>query len=228
MPFPRQLLNRGEEIVLDVHPHWLFFTEPALAALVLLIVVIIAAAASVGPLAVIALIGLAICLLWGLWRFLTWRTMHFVITSDRLIYRSGIFAKRGIQIPLERVNNVNFKQGILERILGAGDLLVESAGEDGQQRFTDVRHPDQIQNIIHEQMNENERQGYREAAAASADLRDATATATAGGTDVATQLEKLEGMLQRGTLSREEFDAEKRRLIGGQPLPPPPPPGASR
>ena len=149
MPFPRQLLNQNEEIVLDVHPHWLFFTEPALASLGLLIVVIIAAAAGVSWLTYVALIALAVTLIWGLWRLVTWRSMHFVITNDRLIYRSGVFAKRGIQIPLERVNNVNFKQGILERIVGAGDLLVESAGEDGQQRFTDVRHPDQIQNLIH-------------------------------------------------------------------------------
>src|SRR6478609_7910825 len=192
MPFPRQLLNQNEEIVLDVHPHWLFFTEPALASLGLLIVVIIAAAAGVSWLTYLALIGLAVTLIWGLWRLVTWRTMHFVITNDRLIYRSGVFAKRGIQIPLERVNNVNFKQGILERIVGAGDLLVESAGEDGQQRFTDVRHPDRIQNLIHAQMNEMERQSYQDAAAAAAGARGDSAA------DTATQLEKLEGMLQRG------------------------------
>src|SRR2546430_4114713 len=141
MPFPRQLLNEGEEIVLDVHPHWLFFAEPALAALAILIVLIIAAAAGVEGLAYVALIALAVALIWGLWRFVTWRTMHFVITNDRLIYRSGVFAKRGIQIPLERVNNVNFKQGVLERIVGAGDLLVGSAGEAGPQRFHAVRPP---------------------------------------------------------------------------------------
>jgi len=226
MPFPPELLNRGEDVVLDVHPHWLFFAEPALASLALLIVVLIGAGAGVSALAYIALIALVVTLIWGLWRLVTWRSMHFVITNDRLIYRSGVFAKRGIQIPLERVNNVNFKQGILERIVGAGDLLVESAGEDGQQRFTDVRHPDRIQNLIHAQMNEMERQSYQDAAAAAAGARGDSAA------DTATQLEKLEGMLQRGTLTREEFEVEKRRLLGtgGFPPPaaPPPPPGASR
>ncbi len=221
MPFPRELLNRDEEIVLDVHPHWLFFAEPALTFLGLVIVLIIAAGTIGGALTTIVLILIGITLVWALWRLATWRFTHFVVTNDRLIYRSGIWAKRGIQIPLERVNNVNFKQGILERIVGAGDLLVESAGEDGQQHFTDVRHPDQIQNIIHDQMNENERNMYPGAMGAPA------------GNDTATQLEKLEGMLQRGTLTREEFEAEKRRLLGqgGFPppaAPPPPPPGAGR
>ena len=222
MPFPRQLLNQDEDIVLDVHPHWLFFAEPALtlAGLVILTIVL---AATVGnaTLNVVMLIIVAIALLWAAWRALTWRTTHFVITTDRLIYRSGVFAKRGIQIPLERVNNVNFKQGLLERIVGAGDLLVESAGEDGQQRFTDVRHPDRIQNLIHAQINENESRFIAAAPAASA-------------LDTATQLEKLEGMLQRGTLTRDEFELEKHRLLGtdgpapsGSPLPPPPP-GAGR
>jgi uncharacterized membrane protein YdbT with pleckstrin-like domain len=226
MPFPRELLNRDEEIVLDLHPHWLFFAEPALTALGLIIVLIISASTVGGGLTVVVLVLIGLTLVWALWRLLTWRFTHFVVTNDRLIYRSGIIAKRGIQIPLERVNNVNFKQGILERIVGAGDLLVESAGEDGQQRFTDVRHPDRIQNVIHEQINENERRPYPDAAPAGA----AGATAV---NDHATQLEKLEGMLQRGTLSREEFEAEKRRLLGqsGFPppaAPPPPPPGAGR
>jgi uncharacterized membrane protein YdbT with pleckstrin-like domain len=221
MPFPRQLLNHDEDIVVDVHPHWLFFAEPALTVVIIAILTIVLAA-TVGnaTLNIVMLILLVVALLWAGWRTLTWRTTHFVITTDRLIYRSGVFAKRGIQIPLERVNNVNFKQGVLERIVGAGDLLVESAGEDGQQRFTDVRHPDRIQNIIHAQINENEARFV--------------ASPTVAVTDTATQLEKLEGMLQRGTLTRDEFELEKRRLLGtdgpapsGSPLPPPPP-GAGR
>jgi uncharacterized membrane protein YdbT with pleckstrin-like domain len=218
MSFPRQLLNQDEEVVLDVHPHWLFFAEPALTVVGLLILTIILAATVGGGITGFMLVLVAIALIWGLWRLVTWRTTHFVITSDRLIYRSGVLAKRGIQIPIERVNNVNFKQGILERVLGAGDLLVESAGQDGQQRFTDVRHPDQIQNIIHSQMDANERRMYT-------GMANATAGANAAATDLPSQLEKLEGMLQRGTLTRAEFDAEKRRLLGGQdPRPPPPPP----
>jgi membrane protein YdbS with pleckstrin-like domain len=227
MSFPRQLLNQDEEVVLDVHPHWLFFAEPALSLAGLVILTIVLAATVGGAITGFMLLLVAAVLIWGLWRLVTWRTTHFVITSDRLIYRSGVLAKRGIQIPIERVNNVNFKQGILERFLGAGDLLVESAGQDGQQRFTDVRHPDQIQNIIHAQMDANERRMYT-------GMANAVNAPGVPAADLTTQLEKLEGMLQRGTLTRAEFDAPKHRLLGGEPPPPPPPaplpppPGASR
>ena len=224
MPFPRELLNVDEDIVLDIHPHWLFFAEPVLSGLALLaLTIVLAVTVGNAGLTLFMLVLVAAVLIWGLWRLATWRSTHFVITSDRLVYRAGVIAKRGIQIPLERVNNVNFKQGLLERIVGAGDLLVESAGEDGQQRFTDVRHPDQIQNIIHAEMNANERR-----------TQEVTAPV-----DRASQLEKLEGMLQRGTLTREEFEAEKRRILGeGPAVPPssagspgtlpPPQPGAGR
>jgi uncharacterized membrane protein YdbT with pleckstrin-like domain len=213
-----------------VHPHWLFFAEPALAlAGVVIVAIVLAVAVGNATLNIVMGILIVVVLLWAGWRAITWKTTHFVITTDRLIYRSGVFAKRGIQIPIERVNNVNFHQGLLERVGGAGDLLVESAGEDGQQRFTDVRHPDRVQNLIHFQLNENEN---RFIAAPGAGVASAV--------DTATQLEKLEGMLQRGTLTREEFELEKHRLLGmggpaagsnGDPTGsslPPPPPGAGR
>ena len=52
----------------------------------------------------------------------------------------------GVEIPLERVNTMHFNQSVFERITGSGDLVIESGGEDGQQRFTDIRRPDQVQN----------------------------------------------------------------------------------
>jgi uncharacterized membrane protein YdbT with pleckstrin-like domain len=222
MPFPRQLLNQDEDVLLDVHPHWLFFVEPGIALLgAIILAIVLAVATDNGGVRLLGVVLVVVAAVWFLWRALTWRTTHFVITSDRVIYRSGVFAKRGVQIPIERVNNVNFHQGVFERIVGAGDLLIESAGSDGQQRFTDVRHPDRVQNMIHSAMDEDERKraGY---------------VGGPGGTDVATQLEKLEGMLQRGTLSRDEFETEKHRLLGGAASPspgsplPPPPPGAGR
>lgn len=147
------------------------------------------------PIGFVALATLA----WVIVRYLKWRTTYFVITSDRLIFRNGVIAKAGIEIPLERVNNVNFKQGIFERIIGAGDLLIESGGEDGQQRFSDIAKPEKVQNLIHTQMEENQKRSF--------------SVNVTGGNDVATQLEKLEGLRDRGSISVEEFELQKRRLL---------------
>jgi uncharacterized membrane protein YdbT with pleckstrin-like domain len=207
MPFPKKNLNANETIALDMHPHWWYFAEPAwslLGSIVLGIVVLWKTDTGTNGRKVLGVLALALLVLTAVWlvvRYLTWLTTNFVITSNRLIFRHGVIGKSGIEIPLERVNNVNFTQSMFERLLGAGDLLIESGGEDGQQRFTDIRHPAQVQNLIHAQMEAH----YQRRAAYST-------TAPAG--DITEQLQRLEGMLQRGTLTQAEFDAQKAKLLG--------------
>lgn len=203
MPYPQRLLNDGEEVALDIHPHWWFFAKSAAATLLSSVLFLWSAVAFgdatwekglkwlFGVTAIVSLLWLGV-------RWLAWRTTHFVITSDRLIARKGIIAKSGIEIPLERVNNVSFNQSIFERVIKAGDLLIESGGEDGQQRFTDILRPDEVQNLIHLQMEENQRRTF---------------TPAAQPIDVAGQLEKLEALRDRGTITEAEFESQKRRLL---------------
>ena len=204
MPYPKKLLNDRETLVLDLHPHWWYFVEAAVALGAAIVLGILALVgdwpAGIKWLTVVLIVGSAV---WLLARYVKWLTTNFVVTSDRVVFRHGVFAKSGIEIPLERINSVHFTQSIIERILGAGDLMIESGSEQGQQRFSDVRNPDRVTKVIHEQMDLNEDQTY-------GGLR----TGAVPGTDVATQLEKLEGMRDRGTLSPEEFEEQKRKLLG--------------
>lgn len=206
MPYPRRLLNEGEEIALDIHPHWWFLSRQV-AALVLTGVGFLwlwavlgdswwekAATWIVGILALVSLI-------WTGMRWLEWRTTHFVITSDRLIARRGVLAKSGIEIPLERVNNVSFRQSIFERLIDAGDLLIESGGEEGQQRFSDIKKPDEVQNMIHTQKDDYRRRAFP------------SSTPSVDPLDVVSRLERLEGLRDRGTISSDEFEREKRRIL---------------
>jgi uncharacterized membrane protein YdbT with pleckstrin-like domain len=183
-------------------PHWWHFAQPGGATILTVALWLLSLARVDGGIGTVLHwvtgVGALYSTLWLGVRWLQWRSTHFVVTSDRLIHRSGIFAKQGIAIPLERVNNINFQQTIFEKLIRAGDLLIESGGEDGQQRFSDVRKPDEVQRLIHAQIEEN---GRPDSVAGSV-------------TDVATQLEKLEGLRDRGSISQEEFEREKRRLLG--------------
>jgi len=207
MPYPQRLLNAHEDVAVDMHPHWWYYAKPVVALVVGIVAGILTLTSTeVGTVQRTASTAVSSGLLvgsvvWLVVRYLKWATTHFVITTDRLIFRTGIVAKRGVEIPLERVNTVHFSQGIVERLLGAGDLVIESGGEDGQQRFTAVRRPAKVQRVIHAQMEENQRRRYALAG-------------SAGGSDVASQLEKLEGMLHRGTLTSDEFQMHKDRLLG--------------
>jgi uncharacterized membrane protein YdbT with pleckstrin-like domain len=208
MTFAKKNLNPNETVALDMHPHWWYFAGPAVS---LFVVIVLGGILAWGTdidgdggkaLAIVVIALLVLAAVWLITRYLKWITTYFVITSHRLIFRTGVLAKSGIEIPLERINNVNFHQSILERLLGAGDLLIESGGEDGQSRYTDIRHPDRVQRLIHAQMENTAQRhgGYAN-----------PAITTVG--SVTEQLERLEAMLQRGTLSIDEFEAQKRRLL---------------
>jgi len=208
MAYPKKLLNDFETVALDLHPHWWYFAEAAFAlvgSIILGIVVLTVFDDAPAPSTYVCVALIALSALWLLVRYLRWATTNFVITSDRVIFRHGVIAKSGIEIPLERVNSVHFNQTIFERILGAGDLLIESGSEAGQQRFTDVKNPDRVQNLIHAQMELNEDRMFKGPGGGHSAVT----------MDVATQLEKLEGMRDRGSLTHEEFEAQKRRLLRG-------------
>lgn len=208
MPYPKKLLNDYETVALDLHPHWWHFAQ-AIMALIASVAIGIAARILLDGdaerfITWVAIFAILASAVWLFIQYLRWSTTNFVITSDRIIFREGIVAKKGIEIPLERVNNIHFEQSVFERLLGAGDLLIESGGEAGQQRFTDIRRPERVQNLIHSQMEVNETRMYQ----------NQTGGGGSGG-DIATQLEQLEGLLERGTLTREEFETQKRRLLDG-------------
>lgn len=199
MPFPRKYLNEGEEIILDLRPHWFYLAKPAsalIAALVLALVVKDRPDWVLFP--VLALAVVALC--WFLGRYAKWMTTSFVLTSDRLIYRSGVASRQGREIPLERLNDVSYHQSLLQRVLGAGDLLVESGGERGQEQFGSFAHPQDIQNEIHRAI---------EAAAA----RDAGRLSGRRELSPLEQLEKLEELRQRGVITQAEFEVKKAKLL---------------
>lgn len=211
MPYPRRLLNEGEEIAYDLRPHWWFFAKQALGgvgvvALLVAVLQLDDSARDVG-----LWIFAAAAVVWAvllLVRLARWFTTHFVVTSDRLIFRTGVLARHGREIPLERVNDITFNQSLWERIIGAGDLLIESAGEQGQQRFSDIPHPEQVQQEIYRQGEANEMR-----------LRGGGgggAGGGAGGARAATipeQIEQLAKLRDQGVLSADEFERKKRDLL---------------
>ena len=205
MPLPRKLLNEGEEVVLDLHPHWWFLATQT-AALVGAVVLGALVLLNVDNGIIQLLSGFLILVALGWWivRYVDWRSTNFVVTTDRLIHRHGVLAKHGIEIPLERVNNVLFSQRLFERLLGAGDLVIESAGESGRQAFSDVRKPSAVQNEIYRQIEANENRKF-----------DRIGPGHGGGQlSVADELAKLDRLRRDGVLSEDEFAAEKARLLG--------------
>jgi uncharacterized membrane protein YdbT with pleckstrin-like domain len=215
MPFPRRLLNEGEEISLDLRPHWWYFGNHILTGVPLLIVLMVIQFETHGSLKSWLMLFWGVAtLIWAGWlglEYLKWNFTHFVITTDRVLFRTGVLSKRGVEIPLERVANINFKQSIFERVIGAGDLAIESAGRDGQSTFNDVRQPEAVQQELYKQMEiyARKRAGWSQTPAAA----PTAATAPRSDLSIPEQLEQLAGLRDRGVISAAEFEAKKAQLL---------------
>jgi len=151
--------SHDEVLVLDLHPHWWRFVKP--------VVVIIATLAALANthripndflkdlaliiaqvLAVLAVLNLAL-------QSLKWYRTHFVLTSQRVIFQSGVIARTRIDISLHKINVVNFHQNIFERLINAGDIIIEAGTEEGVETIIGVRDPQNVQAYIHEWMRRN-------------------------------------------------------------------------
>jgi uncharacterized membrane protein YdbT with pleckstrin-like domain len=207
VPFSRKLLNDDEDIALDLHPHWEFFIKTGVALVAAVAFGIFVLTRGNPPAAVEALAGVLVLLglAWFGLTYAKWSTTNFVVTTDRLIYRHGVLAKHGIEIPLERVNTVFFSQSILERMVGSGDLVIESAGELGRQNFSNVRKPSAVQNEIYRQMESNENRKFDRIG-----NRPQPAAATQS---VPEQIQALDSLRQQGVLTDAEFQAKKADLL---------------
>lgn len=205
--FPRQLLAAHEEIRFELSPHWLALVVPTLWTLVSFVILFIGSRVAndkswetggnqiFAVIAAVVFIGLAVT------PFLRWKFTMFVLTSDRLITRTGMIAKHSKEIPLERINDVAFNQSVLERIVGAGDLLIESAGERGQEVISNVRQPEQVQLKIYKEAEENSNRMMRGGAPA------------AHSPSIPEQIEALARLKEQGVLTDDEFNAKKQDLL---------------
>jgi len=211
VPFPQKHLNDGEEVVLDLRPHWVYLAPATFFLLVAIVVGILAAVKVDGDAgtaaSIAALVLLVAAVLYFVYRYVNWVTTMFVLTTDRIITRRGWLSKSGIEIPLERINTVFFNQRILERLLGAGDLSIESAGERGTEHLSDIRKPALVQREIYVQMENNENRKFDR-------VRGPGGPGGGSSLSTAEQLEKLHGLVQQGALTPEQYEAEKAKLLG--------------
>lgn len=211
MAYPQENLHPNETLVLDLHPHWWFFTPSLLALLGVIAVGGWTAFAGPDWLGIPMSVVVLGCLVWFGIRYAQWATTDLVLTSDRLIWRTGLVSKHGIEIPLDRINTIFFSQRIFERLIGVGDLKVESASESGAQEFENMKHPARIQNEIYQQMENNENRKFDRV---SQGLTQAGVGAPPAAPDPTAQLEKLAELRDRGVITEEEFQAKKADLLG--------------
>jgi membrane protein YdbS with pleckstrin-like domain len=211
MTFPTRLLIQGEELVLDLRPHPIALAFPAF----LTVVGFVAATWLTTVTDINAWLWwgayFALLLFYVLPKFLNWWTSVFAVTSDRVIHRYGWISKFSMEIPLEAINDVRFEQGVVDRMVGAGSLLISSASTTGTNRFEDIRHPEEVQKTIYHQGEMNKQRMYQGRSDVAPPPAPVTPPATPSTT---TELERLAKLRADGVLTEEEFQAQKAKILG--------------
>jgi uncharacterized membrane protein YdbT with pleckstrin-like domain len=190
------MLSDGEETLRAFRPHWKSLVIPAIWTV--LVIMGLALVPRLPDEAWLRLGVIAILLL-GLFVVavipaLRWWFTQFVLTNERLVLRKGVVARSGVEIPLEVINDVIFSQTVFERLLGFGDLVIESAGEMGQSRFSNIPKPDEFQAQL-----------YR--------VREDRARALSTSEPPSDTLATLARLHADGVLTDEEFAAKKAKLL---------------
>jgi len=202
MAYPRRLLTDGEDVVREFRPHWRLLVIPVFWALLAIGTVVVtwsyAPEVDIVDWVVTGLVVVA-SMRYVFYPFISWWFTSYVLTNERLIRRSGILSRAGLEIPLENINDVRFSQSIFERVLRSGDVLVESAGEQGQSRFADIPEPEDFHSLI-----------YKVREMRTRDL------ASGGGTDRTdgvSKLERLGQLLKDGLITQEDYDSKKQGFL---------------
>ena len=150
MAFNRKLLNEGEHVVVSTRTHIKALLVPAFWLIVVAAAAGYASSFPTGkakPLLIVVIWVIAmVVLLWlTLRRFLSWLTTTYTVTNRRIITRTGIFSRRGHDIPIPRISDVAYEHGIIDRMLGCGTLVISDASERGTIRLPDIPQVEQVQ-----------------------------------------------------------------------------------
>lgn len=228
MRYPESMLSSDESVVFDVHHHPFVLWKPLAlfcGFLAVWLVVLFLASSSYWVIFSGLIILLALSLFMA-WKVQVWSHVNLVLTNQRLIYRTGVITRRSREIPLSKINDVSFYQMVLGRLLGMGDLVVESASESGPFAYFNVPEPERLKMQVIEEIRAAHAGGgpdqasIQQEVARAVEKHQPTSEITALPperpplySEIVDQIERLEALRERGTLTPEEFQQAKEALL---------------
>jgi len=216
-------LMPDEKMILASNPHWFYFWKQVAAAIgvvgLLLLLMVFEGGWADTVIGWAALVAFVILLLDVVFEFVQWKTTRFAITDQRVAYQSGFVRRRGVSIPLNRINNVNSEQSIIARVLNNGIVTIESAGETGDSVFENIPDPEKVRTLIFAQVEADEQaDSDRDAASLAKAMRDhveptSPAAAAPAAPSVQDRLAALDGMKTQGLVNDAEYAAKRQQIL---------------
>ena len=212
-------LMDGEKMILASNPHWFYFWKQVAAAagvLGLLLILWTIDDGTVGDvIGWVTLVAFIVLLIDTIFEFVQWKTTRFAITNQRVAYQSGILRRRGVSIPLNRINNVNFEQTFVARMLNNGVVTIESAGETGDSVFENIPDPERVRGLIFAQVEADEQaDSDRDAAALAKAMQQHMPPGQAGAEKSPQErLAALDELKAQGLVNDDEYATKRQQIL---------------
>ena len=209
----RTVLKTDEKKLIIIRQHWIKLALPFLVWLLLAIVFI-----AIGwPSFSTALIILLIAALYPLYEYINWKNNLWCVTNMRVVDESGFFSRNSKESPLDKINNVEYHQSLWGRILGFGDVDIQTAAELGETTYNLIHHPKLLKDTITAAQIESKQ---TQISSQATQLAEAIKKANPGLQQsvpqqmVGDELSKLFDLLQKGAITQDEYLTQKNKLMG--------------
>jgi uncharacterized membrane protein YdbT with pleckstrin-like domain len=198
------LLAQNERIELMARRHWLLMVSSILLEAVLTVIILVGVTLLmplVGPLAALGYLLLIYTVGRGVYDYLIWRNVQYVVTNRRVIHLQGVVNKQVTDTSLEKVNDVKMEQSFFGRLFDYGDLEILTASEAGIDRFRKLGAPIRFKTAM---LNAKEQMGRDEDFSPGRPARE----------DIPDLIAELDQLRKQGAITEAEFEAKKRELLG--------------
>ena len=156
-------------------------------------------------------------LLYCLYKYLSWRVNIWGVTNFRVIDETGLLNHFAKESPLEKINNVSYDQTLFGRIFNYGHVEIQTAAEIGSTDYEDVHGPKLLKDTITLAQADYKtlqltNQAIHMANAMGIHKSNLLQSGSSPGS-LASELEKLYELKQKGVLSEEEYNKAKSRIL---------------
>ena len=203
----RTTLKKDETILLIIRQHWIKLLLPFFVWLIAAILLIWLAKTT----------GFIITLataLYPIYEYLNWKNNLWCVTNLRVVDESGFFGRYSKESPLDKINNVEYDQSIIGRILGYGNVDIQTAAELGETTYELIHHPKLLKDTITNAQEEYKKtQINRQAVQLAEAIAKTSAAAAPSQQMIADELQKLFNLYQQGGITQQEYQVQKSKLM---------------
>jgi uncharacterized membrane protein YdbT with pleckstrin-like domain len=168
----------GEKILLKTRPRFISALESALIRFVILLLLLYFFTTIIAIFAMIKsnisslttvpfvewstdvlILVIAILFFWILWSVLSWRSICYTLTSQRVIIKSGVIRTKNVYMHYNKMQDMVVSQGLIQRISSAGDIEIFGGRDRTNLILENIPNPDKVENLINQRIEE-ENQEY--------------------------------------------------------------------